>query len=341
MALPNLPTAGAGMISVADAEILLSQVDQRYMDMYNQISGSELINWVEGLFETYPMSMDTLRLPWQEVMDGFREWEGADKFFEGLIVRDMTVKTRPFEKSLQIDRRQGMQAILSRIISLTDNLSRAVVLFKPRLLARALLDGETGGASFKGFKFYDGKPAFATDHPINIDGDPADVWSNLYTGFPLNLGNLEEAIHDFSKVRSPDGESLGCMPTDLIVPGTLSQTARRLCENQTIGRLLKDTVNAAAAAGETNFRAGEIKPRVAHQLTAGFPKLKIPGEPNSWYLVDRSPGRKPFTYFTLQEPADMPENGLIRGSTPMVSYGKEASASMVITQPWFVQKRKG
>ena len=103
--MANLPTAGAGMISVADAEILLSNVDQRYMDMYNQISGSELINWVEGLFETYPMSMDTLRLPWQEVMDGFREWEGADKFFEGLIVRDMTVKTRPFEKSLQIDRR--------------------------------------------------------------------------------------------------------------------------------------------------------------------------------------------------------------------------------------------
>ena len=336
-----LPMPGAGMLSIADAEFLLSQVIDKYMEQYTLMAGDPRINWAEGLADVVPMAMSKARLPWMELTEGFTEWEGVDKYWEGVTIRDLIVECKPLEKSLQIDRRQSLMEILQRIVNLTINLARAVALFKPRLIAQALLDGETGGASYKGFKFYDGLPAFSKVHPVNISDSGLGVWPNLFDNRPLTLANLEEAIHDFANVADPSGESMGCMPTHLIVPGTLSQTARRLCESDTIGRLLKDTANAAAGAGESNFRAGEIKPVIASQLTRGFPKRNQPGSKVDWYLADRSPGRKPIGLFVLQDPVDMPENGLIRGDTPLVRFGKEASAGAAIVQPWFIQKNHG
>lgn len=344
MAPTGTPNQIYGMLSVQDAEILLAEIDLQFMTQYEIMAGSPLIEWTNGLIDVRPVSSAKLRMPWQEVMEGFREWEGADKYWRHPIVRDMVVETRPFETSIELDRRNGLPAALARIINLMDNLARAVALYRPRLAAMALLNGEAAGASYKGYQFYDGVPAFSAVHPVNVDdgaAGPLKTWANLFPGRPLKLETLEEAIHDFALVRSPDGESMACYPTHLIVPGTLSQTGRRLVGNKMIGRLLTDNAAGSAAASEDNVRApGEIKLVVAHQLTAGFPRQGIPGEPNNWYLVDMSPGHKPITMFELQAPLDMPENGMVKGNHPMIRWGKEASGSVAITQPWYIQKNK-
>lgn len=335
------PFQGAGLLSVDDADILITQVNAQYMDMWNIMSNDPRVNWVGDLLESIPMEADTVILPWQEVLGNFREWSGTDKKFYGMKIRSFRAKATAKEFTLRIDRRQGLQKILSKITNLVANLSRATAAFWARLTAKALLDGEVAGASYKGFKPWDKGAAFRGNHPIHLDGTVPGTWSNLYTNRGLTLENLEAAIHDFAKTPAPDGESLACFPTHLIVSGAKSETGKRLLQSDTIGRLLKDLATAAAAASERNFHKDQgIKLVIAHQLTNGFPNEKIAGDPTSWYLVDRSMGRNPLGKLVMQEPSDMPESGMVKGDTPYIHYGKEASGNVIISQPHFIQKNK-
>jgi len=329
-----------GMLNVADAQILLAQVDARYMEQFRNLQDG---SWAMKILHTLPMSKSKTRLPWIKVFSGFREWNTMDKRFQNVQVDDFAAETRPLETSFKIDRRNSLPQILEQIVDLTDGLAEAVAFFDDDLTARAMLDGETGGASYPGFKFYDGLASFSESHPVDPDDTQAGapVWPNLHKGKPLSLESLEYGIHAMARVRAPNGRNMRVFPTHLIHPGTLSQTAKRLLKTGIIGRLLAQANNAAAGAGETNIHSdGDIIPVNAHELTYGFPKEQINGSEDDWYLVCRTPTRKPLTKLELQAPVDMPLNGQIDGTKAEVHYGKEASASVVITQSWFIHKFK-
>ena len=326
-----------GMVSVADAEILLATVTSRYMDQFRNLQTQA---WAPGLLHTLPMTKSKTRLPWLKVFSGFREWNNQDKYWNGVQVDDFAAETKPLETSFKIDRRNSLPQILETIVDLTDGLAEAVAFFDDDLTARALLDGQTGGASYKGYKFYDGLAAFSASHPIDLNGDVPGTWPNLFLNSPLSLESIEAGIHAMARVQAPNGRNMRVFPTHLLVPSTLSQTAKRLADPMAkmIGRLLKDSANAAAASSETNIHAGQFDPIVAPELTSGFPREGIVGEPNNWYLLCKTSSRKPLTKLSMQEPQDMPLNGQIDGKIPDIHYGKEASASVIISQPWFIAK---
>lgn len=70
---------------------------------------------------------------------------------------------------------------------------------------------------------YDGKPLFATDHPIRSGGP----LSNLITSSPLNAANLEAARIRFSFTNAVNhrGRRVQISPNILMVPPSLAKTA--------------------------------------------------------------------------------------------------------------------
>lgn len=85
---------------------------------------------------------------------------------------------------------------------------------------------------------YDGKPLFATDHPLL---DSAQTVSNLATG-PLTDENLKKALQMMREQKDEAGNLIQLRATRLIIPPALEDTAIRILGSDRIsGTELNDT----------------------------------------------------------------------------------------------------
>jgi phage major head subunit gpT-like protein len=132
---------------------------------------------------------------------------------------------------------------------------------------------------------YDGKALFATDHPLL---DKAGVVnSNKLTGV-LNDANLKTAIKMMRETKDEAGNLIQFVPTKLIIPPALEDTAIRL---------LKSDLITGSANNDTN---SYLKGKGIDIVVMDYLGLAGGGSDTAWFLQDGS--RHELNFFWRKRP---------------------------------------
>ncbi|WP_434042248.1 MULTISPECIES: Mu-like prophage major head subunit gpT family protein [Sorangium] len=118
-------------------------------------------------------------------------------------------------------------------------------------------------------KSYDGVPFFSAQHPINpVIGAGAGTYPNLFTNAALTPANFAKAVAAVKRlVKRPDGKSRFLVPSILVAPTELEDTALTILTAQFLGRDGSSTDNVLR-------RYGFGEPIIPHELAS----------PTEWYL---------------------------------------------------------
>lgn len=100
---------------------------------------------------------------------------------------------------------------------------------------------------------FDGLPLFDNAHPLNVFDSSVGTFDNDHTAGTIAAA-VTAAELSFSQRLAPNGENMGLMITDLLVPGALWQAARTYLEDD---RLLQ-VVSGEGVASMKNFHFGII-----------------------------------------------------------------------------------
>lgn len=196
-----------------------------------------------GAEEVYGWMLDIPRM---------RRWDGA-RIINNLKAADHTIKNESFELTVGVRRDAIEDDRLGVYAPRMTAMGVQAKIFKDQLVADLLLAGDSTNG-------YDGQFFFDTDHPDGKGG----TYSNIQTAKPLTETNLELAWTAMTSLTGSDGQSLGVMPTTLVVGPLLKMTARKILTLQTL------------ANGASNPYNGLVDLVVLPQL----------GTSLDWYLLD-------------------------------------------------------
>lgn len=324
------------MLNDAQVTLLFKTISTRFVDLYQKTTV-----WSEGLFGVSPESTDTIEVFWVEVIPQFEKWLKSQKTWNGVNARGYQAHSEPWHDSLLIDRRKTLVDQMRVLPRAVDNLARNTKKFYDRLFKTCLQRGKTGGSTwdlvstFDPYLWYDGKAAFASDHPVNIDDSSLGVWSNLRKGSPLTTDNLDAAIEQGGTILLPNGDPMGVNFTHLIVSSGKKRTGLRLTETDMIGRLVDGL--AGSASQENNITKMKTKNNYPLELVVAD---DLSNEPGVWYLMDRSEGREAVTCWQVQGPRPAPNNGIPMPNNAEMYFSQEAHAGMAISNPPFIQRNE-
>ncbi len=183
---------------------------------------------------------------------------------------------------------------------------------------------------------FDGKAFFADDHPVNLDGDPADDYSNLETSFPLNYANLAAARARMRSFKGADGRFIGSRGTLLVVPPSLELTAKTLLHSSYYPALADGaSLGDGDVAFTQNMLAGSAEMLVIDDLEEN---------PEDWYLLDTSKPIMPLIFQIREAPVF---TYLVNPSDANVFFnrnfimGVEARGAADVTMPFLAFKGEG
>lgn len=307
------------MLNTGTLQLLFATLRTRFMDAYNETQ-----TWSDQIVTSETSLTEKEEISWVEVLPQMEKWLQT-KTLHGTNVRGFTAFNEPWTTAVGIDRRKTLVDLNKVLPQQIDQMGRNVKKYRDNNVKRVLQNGKTLGATFDGYKWYDGRSPFATNHPVNIGKPQLNTWSNLFTGRPLDANNLEFGIQQMAGYLTPNGvDAWGIMPNILLVPGTMGQIGKRLTGNDLLGRIFEKIAPAGfAAASESNPFQGELKLVVADDLS---------NEPNVWYLLDTRRGKKPVSHLEVQAPTEAPNNGIMMPGTHEVVYSYEAHGSFFIGQ---------
>jgi len=305
------------MLNTGQLALLFATLRTRYMEAYTAAP-----TWSQGLVTTTPSATEVEEITWVEVLAQMEKWLQT-KTIQGTTVRGFRATNEPWQTAVGIDRRKTLVDLNKILPQQVEMMGWNVKKYLDNGVKRVLQNGKTSGATFDGYTWYDGKPAFSTTHPVNKDKPALNTWSNLFTGRPLDAANLEFGIAQMAGYLTPNGkDAYGIMPNILLVPGSLGPTGKRLTGNDLLGRIF-EKVGAFAAASESNPFMGELKLVIADDLA---------NEPGVWYLLDTRRGKKPIEHLEVQAPTEAPNNGIMMPHTHEVVFSYEAHGSFFIGQ---------
>ncbi|AUO78963.1 structural protein [Salinibacter phage M8CC-19] len=236
--------------------------------------------------ETIPSTSRGTDYEWLTDFSDVREWIG-ERQFNDFKAYEYSIDNRDWETSLAVKRNDledGRLGIYTRRISrMVDNFR----LHRRRLLVDLIEKNDT---------CYDGKPFFATDHPIykRKGGTDENKWVESATQRNLITLKLEPTyevakhmmdfvIPHMSMMKADNGRIVNVQPNLLVVPMRLLGTANELATSSVLPRTLAggDTVMAP------NPMQGVVEVVAERNLTGS----------NGWYLIDGSnPVLFPFIY---------------------------------------------
>lgn len=307
------------MLNTGQLQLLFATLRTRWMEAYQTAP-----TWSDSIVTTESSDTENYEVSWVEVLPEMEKWV-ATKTIHGTNVRGFTAKNEPWQTAIGIDRRKTLVDLHRVLPQQVEMMGRNVKKYKDNKTKVVLQNGKVSGATFDNYLWYDKKPAFAINRPVNIGKPALGVWQNLYTGRPLDVGNLEFGIQQMAGLLTPNGvDAWGIIPNVLLVPGTLGQVGKRLTGNDLLGRIFEKIAPAGfAAASESNPFQGELKLVIADDLS---------NEPNVWYLLDTRFMKKPISHFQVQAPTEAPNNGIMMPGTHEVVYSYEANGSFFIGQ---------
>jgi phage major head subunit gpT-like protein len=132
---------------------------------------------------------------------------------------------------------------------------------------------------------WDGLTFFNTAHPVDFNNAAAGTFSNLLT-LALTAANFETAYAAMAAFPREDGQPMGLLPTELIVPPALRSTAMLIAQAGLVG-------NTAGTASQTNPNQGIVTVRVIPELA---------GDDTAWYLGVMNMPIKPLVYQLRKAP---------------------------------------
>ena len=143
----------------------------------------------------------------------------------------------------------------------------------PKAMARAgraFVEKEAAKTLNNGFSgtIYDGKPLFATDHPLL---DSSSKGTNLVTG-PLNDANLKIALQCMRETVDEAGNLISSHAKKLVVPPALEFTAKEI---------LNSTQVAGSELNNVNSVKGSLDLIVYDYLGDG-----VGGSDTAWFIID-------------------------------------------------------
>lgn len=176
---------------------------------------------------------------------------------------------------------------------------------------QAIRDGGLAGSTT-----YDGKPFFATDHPLNPFRSSVGVYSNLISGKPIDnsvtvqkaFENLSDVITQIRKIKMPNGEDPRMLkPMALMHPPALTTRVNKVLQARFIAEDA-ESGSAASADVEAAVKGLGIQRTIeADELGAGFTN----GSDTTYYIVAEALGSSQLGALTYleREPFSIVFNG--------------------------------
>lgn len=213
---------------------------------------------------------------WLQKLPGLRPWpKGSPRKRNRTGANAYRLRNEKFEDTVAVavddfeDDRIGIYAPMFEMMG------HAVARFPDLKVAETIMLGTSALC-------FDGKPFFATDHPVDMNDAGKGTYANLRASKPLDEANLNSGIAAFANFKDESGERIGVRPTRLVVPPSLRSTAAKLVEADTIIQIV-----GSVAAAVSNTNKGIVTVEVIDELEA---------EPDVWYLAADYGPMKPIIY---------------------------------------------
>lgn len=170
--------------------------------------------------------------------------QGGRMTFESMAHAFTEIEVRTGESGLSITRSQledsmagdeGREGV-NVALAWAEQIGAAIAYWPQKHAAQILRRGHLA-ASAGGFDAYDGKPFFATDHPVNPYDDRVGTYSNIIAGKPIDasvgfgeaLDNWGEVLAHIGAIKMPHGEDFRCLrPRAILAPPKLMPRAQRI-----------------------------------------------------------------------------------------------------------------
>lgn len=221
---------------------------------------------------------------WLQLIPGLAEWT-TERNTSGLAASAYRLKNKDFNRDAKVPRNKIADDKLGMFAPIFEQLGMHAAKFGDRQIARLMKKGHD--ATVAEAICFDGKPFYATDHPVDPNRPAAGTFSNYLANTALTEANFEAVLTAISQFTLEDGEPLGLMATDLTVPMALRGTALRIAEAGIVQ-------SASTNAGVTNINQGVVRVKVLPELSGTASDNK------SWYVSVTNQPIKPFI-FQLRE----------------------------------------
>ncbi len=244
----------------------------RYQSAYGEAS-----TWFERVSTTVPSGSRSTKQIWLSLLPRMREWVG-ERIAHNLSANEYELKNKDYELTVEVERNDIMDDQLGVYAPIVDHIGRSAKKHPDDLMVDLFRNGNAAASVT-----YDGKPFFATDHPVSMSD--ATAQANYGTSTALNATNYAAKRAAMMTYKGEDGRPLGIVPNLLVVPPQLEATARTI--------LNADMVSDGAGAGISNVHRGSADLLV-------IPELSV--DATAWYLLDTSKVIKPFVFQQRMQP---------------------------------------
>ncbi|MRG97852.1 Mu-like prophage major head subunit gpT family protein [Polyangium spumosum] len=197
--------------------------------------------WGSKVARTLPSTGEEETYSWLTAIPGLRHWVGP-RVVENLRSRSFTIKNKPFEKTLGVEREKieddkyGMYGDYASLLGQQaakhpDDCIAPILLYGEQA---SYLDPLVGPVSLV---VYDGQPVFSEVHPVDQDDPDSPVQANYYpSGMALTPENYEIVRANMRSLVDVNGRRIGIKPDTLIVSPQKEGAAKRIVEAETIAR---------------------------------------------------------------------------------------------------------
>jgi len=328
-----MPAPNLSVPVQANSNALITILDTRFRAGFEKAQAE---TWNKQLADeqTYKKGK-TIVVPWSEPARRYSRYVG-EFVVNPWIVSAVQTTSEPWQSNIMIDRDELIENVLMDVGPQVSSLGVQSAKLPDDIAALALRTA--GSSSATPFVWYDGKPVFAEDHPIDPRGFVSGTWRNLFKGLTLSQANVVAVWSALANgVRLPNGRHIQCRPNKLGVSPKWELTARKICESDLIVEAITSTLvpNGAFAATQNNLK-GMLTPVVMPELDQTIEG--IPGEPDVWYLWDDR-YMKPMTIYWIKKPVVVPvvnDADMRVNELNSYAYVGRAHGVGLINAPWVI-----
>jgi len=292
--------------------------------------------WHGEIADTRPHKGKTVIIPWTDPAKKFEKFLGPN-VTNPWTINAIQTTSEPWKDSLDIDRDEMLENVYMDYRDAGRSMGEQAAMLPCDMVALAL---RTGGSSFGSFTWYDGKPAFAEDHPVDPRGNLPGTWRNLFKGKPFSEQSILEVWEAMAAgVMMPNGRHVSVMCNKVGVSGANFAKARKFLENSMVIQAIQSAAGPAAAFGATdNVWKGVLTPVLMETLSEVV--NKVPGELDVWYMWDDR-RVKPVRYYEIKKPTTTPlfsDTDAYLRTVNKYLYMGEAHGVAVVRAPWFIAR---
>ena len=260
-----------------DAQLALTKFSQEFSEAF---ALGEFTNWARdfGLVDsnkyrtTFPIPVSAA---------GYDLRAGDDR------MRDL------FEKSISFNPVEWIDGVIARasVVEAPDFIgwlgepARIAVegLRNTNVITATMLESNAGAGPVLQF---DGLSLFNDAHPCNIFASGVGTFDNNRSSAAFDAVMLTNVLNYFRSIKGPNGKFAGRRPTDVIVPGSMAQTAAAFFQNDLMyNAILAGSTNTNLAGN--NIYKGAVNVIIADELSsAGVCYFIDRNGPKPWVIQD-------------------------------------------------------